>query len=276
MFPDLTSFVALNGRKFQMVDMSSPTLIRCWEILKSEYGEYKYALGGLDVRDVGADTLKRLEIFDKLTPEIQKEIIEGFTTKTQAVHELMEKARSGRKVKYPNVPKELECTVCRCKVVIQPSVLVKRVDGIIKKKGITYTMDDYVKSFKCRKCKRDSIIPNLPTELKCSCGKVVSVVASILSKRIVRLGITLEEYVRDFRCQDCFSSRGRKANPALANVPRKLVCSCGFESPCAPSSIVKRANDKGKTVEEFCKGYKCSKCSGEKRGRKRKNLTSTE
>jgi hypothetical protein len=271
MFPDLISFEALGGRRFQMVDMEDETIIKCWECLKSEYGEYKYAFGGLDVRDVGSDTLKRLEIFDKLTPEIQKEIIDGHTTKTQAVHELMEKARSGRKVKYPNVPTQLICTKCKGTITIQPGVLVKRVDGIIKKKGITYTMDDYVKSYKCKKCKRDSIIPNLPTELKCSCGKVVSVVASILAKRIVRLGITLEEYIAGFKCQDCESTRGRKANPALANVPRFLECKCGFKSPCAPSSIVKRAKDKGKTVEEFCKSYKCSKCSGVHRGRPRKS-----
>ena len=51
MFPDLISFEALGGRRFQLVDMDSPTLIRCWEVLKSEYGEYKYKIGRASCRE---------------------------------------------------------------------------------------------------------------------------------------------------------------------------------------------------------------------------------
>jgi hypothetical protein len=217
MFPDLISFEALNGRKFQMVDMDSPTLIRCWECLKAEYGEYKYVLGGLDVRDVGSDTLKRLEIFDKLTPEIQKEITEGLTTKTQAVHSLMEKARSGRKNKYPDVPKELTCSKCGKKTAIQPSVLVKRVEKIAEKKGVTYLMADYIKSYECQVCnpiKRGRVanpeFANIPEKMKCKCGKEVNTNVYQLKKKADKNKTTIQELIKNFVCQGCCSTIGRK------------------------------------------------------------------
>ena len=280
MFPDLISFEARGGRRFQMVDMEDETIIKCWECLKSEYGEYKYAFGGLDVRDVGSDTLKRLEIFDKLTPEIQKEIIDGHTTKTQAVHELMEKARGSRRNKYPNVPKVLECITCHSKVVIQPSVLVKKVEKIAVTKGITYSIEDYIKSYECTRCKpvkrgrvANPEFANLPKTLSCKCGKTVAANVYQLKKKAEKNNTTIQELIKNFVCQFCKPTIGMTATGRKTLTSEEKIDKVNAKAAYKEEKKLARAERKAEKAKQ--KALKDS-MPKRKRGRPRKSLTSTE
>jgi hypothetical protein len=280
MFPDLISFEALGGRSFQLVDMASPTLIRCWEVLKSDYGEYKYVLGGLDVRDVGSDTLKRLEIWPTLAPEIQKEIIDGLTTKTQAVHSLMEKARSGRRVKYVGVPRELTCSKCGRKVAIQPSVLVKKVEKIAAIKGITYLMDDFLKSYECNVCnpvkrgkKPNPEFANLPKTLTCKCGKTVAANVYQLKKKAEKNNTTIQKLIEGFVCQICCKTIGKGATGRRALTSEEKSDKVNAKAAYKEEKKLARAERKAEKAKQ--KALKDS-MPRRGRGRPRKNLTSTE
>lgn len=123
---------------------------------------------------------------------------------------------------------------------------------------------------------RKIVHANMPKEIVCiQCGKKLNIAPCILLKRVEKIvadkGLstyTVADYVKEYRCQRCHSTKGRKANPEYANLPRELKCSkCGVVKPCAPSSIAQRAKSKGISPEEFLKGYVCSNCGGPKRGR---------
>lgn len=282
--PPRVQFKALGGRIFYFAQMKDNQTIMAWEERKAYAGEHEEVLGLLRTNQVDTNTLKEIGVWDILSPEEQKKLEEGVHEETQGVKDLMEKARAARRSRYDNVPRELECIQCHSKKPIAPGTLVTRVEKIRDDKGLsTYSVEDYVKVYKCRKCnpfKGKQCDPellkkyeHLPKELVCSkCSGKVNVVPSVLLKRIEKLGVTIEKYVAEFKCQTCFSTKGRKRNPELANVPKELVCNkCKMAKPCPPSGIAQRAKLKGKTIEEFLKSYFCQVCvptKGRKKGQK--------
>jgi hypothetical protein len=66
-------------------------------------------------------------------------------------------------------------------------------------------------------------------------------------------------------------TKGRKRDPAFADLPRELVCStegCEGKMPyISPTILVAKAEEKGITPEEYAKTWKCAKCEPRKRGR---------
>lgn len=55
--------------------------------------------------------------------------------------------------------------------------------------------------------------PNVPRELTCiSCGAVVKIPPGVTAKKVEKLGILLVDFVSGFRCQSCFSTKGRRSN----------------------------------------------------------------
>lgn len=221
MYDDLEFFEALGGRKFRFVCMETPTLMKVWErpVKRDRWNDaIEEYLGGLDVRSVDMETLKKIKVWEELSPDVQKEIIEGLTQKTQAVHSLMEKARAGRRRKYLNVPKEIVCTKCNAKVEVVPSVLVKKVEKLAEqKKPMLFTMDDYIKTYECTKCcppvrgkKANPMFANLPKELVCKCGNKVALNPYVLKKKADKEGTTMEKLIEGYRCQICNPTIGRR------------------------------------------------------------------
>lgn len=265
MYSDLDYFNAI-GRQFRFVKIHSPSVLMCWERMRSENGMEAERLGGLEVRSVDIDTLKFLKVWDELTEEMKKEVTEELTKETQAVHERMEK--KGCRQKYSNVPRELTCTKCSSKVVIQPGLLVKRVEKVAADKGIIFTVEDYLKQYICKKCGKGDRVANIPQKLTCSCGKEISVVPSILIKRVGKLGVTLENYIKNFKCQVCMPTKGKKSTGKKI-IPIELICKCG-NTVIYPSSVIKKnAEKKGMTECEYVKGYVCQSCHSTK-GRHKK------
>lgn len=207
-------FPALS-QKFEFVSLEKPDVMivrKHW----NENGLHCSQLGLLRVHSVDIEVLKRYDIWPKLSTETQKSIENMTMAEKEAVNNLLEKARAGRKQKYPNVPRELECITCHKKVSIPPSVLVARVEKIAKTKGSTYIMDDYIKVFQCTKCvpvargrKANPLYAHLPKELVCKCGKRVSTNSTALAKAAGKKKITIEKYIESYRCQSCFPTRGK-------------------------------------------------------------------
>jgi len=208
-------FEALRGRKFRFVAMYEPAIMKVWEIYPSKGGVKSERLGGLRVHDVDVQTLKDIKVWDKLTPEVQKEIENNIHQKKAEVHGLMEKARAARGKRYANVPRELVCIKCQAKITIPPGTLVKRVEKIAQKKQILFTVEDYVKQYTCQVCnptKGRKSDPNAPAkvELVCKCGKKVSYPHSIAKKQADKKGLTIEKYIAQYKCQKCCPTKGRK------------------------------------------------------------------
>jgi hypothetical protein len=138
----------------------------------------------------------------------------------QAVHNLLAKARAGRKQKYVGVPREMVCIKCGKKLAIQPGTLVKKVEKIAQTKGITYTIEDFLKTWECQSCKpskgRKSTGKCKPVILKCKCGNEITYPANILLKRAEKKGITVEKLIASFVCQTC--SPGKKRGRPRKNL----------------------------------------------------------
>ncbi len=108
-----------------------------------------------------------------------------------------------------------------------------------------------------------------PDKLKCStCGQYTHVQASVLAGRIEKLGIDLDTYIVGYRCQKCNPTKGRKKKD-WGNVPEQLVCACGHVQKYPQAVMVKMAEKKGVSMEEFCNGYRCQKCNPTKGRHKR-------
>lgn len=221
MYNEVDYFEALD-RKFRFIKMSSPTIMFVAEYVKdnkgwsNDVGWHKEVFGGLDVRDVGAEVLKTIKVWPELADEVKKEINDGITKKTQAVHELMAVARKGRKTKYIGVPKDVECIKCHSKVVVVPRLVMAKIDKVCKDEKRLYTLTDYIAGFVCRVCapvkrgkKANPEMANFPKTMKCKCGKEVITNVYYLKAKANKLGTTIQKLIDGFKCQNCEKTKGR-------------------------------------------------------------------
>jgi len=107
--------------------------------------------------------------------------------------------------------------------------------------------------------------PDIPREVKCNnCGVVQKMAPGNIAARIDKLaserGIyLLDDFLKDFQCQKCRPTKGRRAKH---NLPPKieLVCSCGNRVSYPASIVSKTLEKKGITLEQYQSGYKCRTC----------------
>lgn len=215
-------FEALGGRKFRFNgNMQDTNILKVWEILAVSGGYNQEIFGGLPVDKVEVEILKKIGVWDRLSPEYQKKL-ELDQTKTReeetsSTYNLMKKARAARKQKYINVPRELVCTQCGNKISIQPGVLMNRVEKIAKKGQILFTVDDYVKKYLCQVCNpTKGKRPNpeaigLPKELICiKCKAIQSCSPSSILQRAKKKNLTPQQFLDAYVCQVCNPTRGRR------------------------------------------------------------------
>jgi rubredoxin len=202
-------FDALNGRKFRFVRMVGKNQLLVWEFNKNEYGMLMETCTGLDCIDVAEDTLKSIGVWDQLEEKVKQEISAGITTQTKAVHERMADARSGKRKKYIDVPKELVCIKCGKKQNIQPSVTAKVIEKMVAS-GVVITASEYVKNWQCPVCnpkrrgkKANPEFAGLPKKMTCKCGKSVPANFAQLKKKAELMGTTLQKLMEGFKCQVC-------------------------------------------------------------------------
>jgi hypothetical protein len=109
---------------------------------------------------------------------------------------------------------------------------------------------------------------NVPRELICTkCQEKVNVAPGILVARVEKIAkekailFTIEDYQKVFQCQRCNCTKGRKANPANANLPKELVCSCGAKVKTNSTALNKVAALRKITIEEYVKNFRCQLCN---------------
>jgi len=208
----------IDGKQHSFVRFIKPDKLMVWKNFDRQNGENIANCGGMDVRDIPIDTLKFLKVWGELSPELKKELESIIHQEKAATKELMQKARSARKKRYANVPREIVCIKCGAKQAVVPSVLVKKVEKIAQDRKILFNIDDYIKSYQCQKCKPvkrgrqpNPEFKNLPTELVCACGFKTTLNPYQLKAKAEKMGITIGEAIKNYKCQKCRPSRkGRK------------------------------------------------------------------
>jgi hypothetical protein len=111
----------------------------------------------------------------------------------------------------------------------------------------------------------------VPREAKCTeCGKVQAIPPAEILKRAERMSLSPEAYVKQFKCQKCNPTKGRRPTKDYSGVPDHLECKCGKVVKYHPSMIVKQAEAKGMDVKKYVESYQCQKCCPSKRKRKKK------
>jgi len=112
--------------------------------------------------------------------------------------------------------------------------------------------------------------PNIPREITCvKCTKVDTVVPSVIGKRVEKLGVTIEDYVKGYQCSVCSPRKRGKAKKDYGDVPDQLICKiCKKVTKYHPSAIIATAKRKGLTVKKLVEKFECQTCNPT-RGRKK-------
>jgi len=220
---DKVQFTATNGKDYYFIKAIKDK-VQVWENASINYGDCFLRERILDIHEVGVEGAKTLKMWDSLSPELQKELENGRVIskksekqekddrqdKQEEHRDKMRLEREEAKKAYANYPKELECPKCHKKTSSNPSQLFKA----LEKKGIS--IEDYIKGYVCRSCSgsplrgRVSTGKCTPTDLICSCGRKVTYPKSVVIKQAEKKGKTLEEHIKNFKCQGCENTKGRK------------------------------------------------------------------
>jgi hypothetical protein len=105
----------------------------------------------------------------------------------------------------------------------------------------------------------------IPREVTCSiCGETQAIAPSQIIKRSDKECRSIENWMKEFKCQRCHSTKGRKANPLHAHLPKELVCACGNKVKTSSTAIVSAAERRKITPEEYVKNYVCQSCKSTK------------
>lgn len=256
-----------DGSEYFIYKFIKPRHFLCWDSLKNYEGQGEIVLKKVDLTEFDPETLESNGIWKELGDNVKQAIIEVKNDIENHHRNRMDHARKCRQPKYPNLPRELECVQCHNKIKIPPGVLAKRIEKL------NVLSDDYIRGFTCQTCKptkgRRANVKNVPRELECiQCHNKIKIPPSTLAKRIERLNILADDYIKGFTCQTCKPTKVRRAN--VKNVPTELECNkCHTKVMRTPSYIMAYAKRKNLTVEEFTKVYVCQSCCCTK-GRKKK------
>jgi len=206
----------VGGTEFRYVRFDAPDNVVAWrQYIKS--GEHFERIGILKIERIQTDSLKALGIWDKLAKETQDNLLK---TEDEVPENLQKawKARKAKGPKYPGVPDNITCIECGKVQKMSPGAIVKTAEKWAVKNQLIPDTDKWIKQWKCQECHKTprgrKPSHNLPPkiELVCikKCGKKVVYPASVVAKTIAKKGITLDFYVKNFVCQGCCNTRGRK------------------------------------------------------------------
>ena len=215
---ELDCFHTTNGVPCYFIAFKGRT-IACWtETEKASHGSYDYVNNFLDITMVDEENLKRLNIWDNLTEQVQKEINNQKEVEKNKVIEKMAHARQHCKRKY-NFAGLPDILTCSCGKTSKPNYYA--LQKLADERKIS--LADLIKEYKCRKCKnKDNKHVNLPEFMECKCGNKVKANYYYLKSKADKLGVTIEKLIEDFRCQTCAPTKGRKKKNKTEVVKTKV------------------------------------------------------
>ena len=204
---DIRELLECDGKSLEVVKLINDKVL-CWDRsakVKSSWtgmtGWNDEAMILVKLEAIPLDILKTSKLYNFLSPEIKDKMEHLVRAKKD---ELMAKARASRKSKYENIPKELICSKCSKTVEAIPS----KIASICDKKNILLV--DYLSSFLCKNCnpvKRgkpsNPLYAHLPKTMKCECGREVMANFIQLKTKAEKLGVTIEELIKGYKCQKC-------------------------------------------------------------------------
>jgi len=138
-------FETINNVQCKFVRFIQPHFLLSWEIVKEGYANEQICRG-VKVNEVTMDTLKEMDVWSKLSKKTQKTVLNQENEKQAKMRARVEAMQKGRKLKYPNIPKELVCTKCKEAVEINRYNLAKK----LEKKDLT--IEEYKKTYECPTC----------------------------------------------------------------------------------------------------------------------------
>ena len=209
-FEDLAKFRDRNGQEYYFIELIKPDILKVWKDNNSKFGWHTGQIGGVKLNTLDREVLEELNVWEELSDELKSDIKGAQEFREQQIKDRMSKARQARKAKYPNIPREITCTKCGTVKKVTPSTIAKRVEAA----GIL--LDDYLKVFECNKCnprkrgKKAKDYGDVPKQLVCSCGKVTKYHPTALINMAKKKGISVKKLVKDYRCQKCKPTKGRK------------------------------------------------------------------
>jgi hypothetical protein len=192
------------GCEFEFVDYwPKQNKIRVW-INQIGTGTFKV----FKVEDFSVDELKEIEVWELLSDDQKKVIINGYIqAKAQEAIDAEER-RVGRlpKAEHEGIPREIKCIRCGDMQVIAPANVLK----YMEKAG--QTVEEFVNCFKCSDCepRHRGKQPsekwlNLPREIHCcenGCTFVLKQHPSMTDKQAKDKGISFEEFVTTWKCKE--------------------------------------------------------------------------
>lgn len=267
---DIRELFEVDGKRMEAIKLISSDKLMVWNKgAKSTSlnwtgmaGMNEDVIGLIGLEDIDLDIIKAMKVWNHLSPETKAKLENKIRIVKDQTQELMAKARGARRKKYENIPREMTCITCGNIVEIVPGQVSKKCekDGIL--------LADYISGFKCKKCRpvahrgkvRNPEFAKFARTMKCSCGAEVALNPTYLKTKAEKLGTTIEELVKNYKCNKCNPvKRGRqKTGNVAAKV--ELKCKCGA-SVSYPRSIAKKmAEKKGLTIEQYISSFECQKC----------------
>ena len=279
MYEEKKSFKDSDGTTYHVVNLSPNKKNLFLAKVNQSMGGGVITWENKHVSALSVETLKEAEIWDSIPQATKDELIRLEANGTSEAQDRMAHARNHRRQKYQGIPREVTCSICGEKQAMAPAQIIKRSDKECR------SIENWMKEFKCQRCfstkgrKPNPLHAHLPKELVCACGNKAKTSPTAIISAAERRKITPEEYVKKYRCQSCHktkgfekgskgSGRGRKANPLYSHLPHELTCACGNKVGTSPGAIVKAAERRKITPEEYVKKYVCQKCFPSK-GRKK-------
>ena len=216
---DIREIFESEGRAMEAIKLVSPDRLLVWDKSGKAKGDTWTGMTGwneekckaISLEEIDLDILQSMKVWNSLSNEVKDKMLHLVRLEKQETHELMAKARASRKKKYENIPEELTCSICKTMVEAVPS----KIAGICNRKNIL--LDDYLKGFKCKKCnpikrgkQANPEFAKLPKTIKCGCGYETNVNPYQLKIKAEKVGVSIEELIKSYKCQKCNPTKGRK------------------------------------------------------------------
>ena len=217
---DVRELFENDGKSFELVKLLPPDRILCWDKTGDKSGGWTGMTGDnaellriVKLEDIDFSLIKSMKVFSVLSDEVKHKLENHIRIIRDDVGDRMAKAREARKdrkSKYENIPEEIACSVCKNVVESVPA----KIASYCNRKEMLLV--DYIKNFKCSRCadpvrkgrQPNPLFANLPEELVCKCGAKVPLNAYQVKTKADKLGITMDEVVKNYACQKCVPTKG--------------------------------------------------------------------
>jgi hypothetical protein len=220
--------------------------LRVWQLI-DKFGDHIHIAKAIPIVILNKSILEDLGVWALLSEEWKSKVgvrqtIAGENSETNQDENEDGSERKQRK-SYKDIPEQITCVQCKQPISINKSQVAKQLETL------NVSIETYQKEFKCSVCKPrrrgrqpNPVLSTIPKEMVCTkCKAVVKTVPAQTKIRYEKMGLTLEQFIKQFVCQKCNPTKGRgkgrKPNPAYADIPKHLTCNNSLDSTVAKQLV---------------------------------------